>query len=221
MDFETFNRENRQAILNRVQHALGRTGSTPEPPIRPQRQVVLPKPEAEGDLTARFSKNLQKAGGSIVEIATPEEIPVRIAALLNEKGVPLQVAMGKDEALRGGDWQAVGLSVKNSAAGDLDSASVTRAFCGVAEVGSVVFCSGADNPTPNNFLAKYHFAVLSRKQLVPCLEDVWGLLRDRHRARGLPRAVNFITGPSATADVEATLQVGVHGPHHFEVLLTD
>ena len=49
--------------------------------------------------------------------------------------------------------------------------------------------------------------------------------RDRLRAEcgtaGLPRTVNFITGPSRTADIEQTIQMGAHGPRRLCILLVD
>ena len=37
----------------------------------------------------------------------------------------------------------------------------------------------------------------------------------------LPRAVNLITGPSKTADIEQTIQYGAHGPRHVHVVLVE
>ncbi|MDN5850066.1 MAG: lactate utilization protein [Nitrococcus sp.] len=49
------------------------------------------------------------------------------------------------------------------------------------------------------------------------LEEVW----ERLLAQGerMPRAVNLITGPSRTADVEQTMQLGAHGPRRVHLLL--
>jgi L-lactate dehydrogenase complex protein LldG len=35
----------------------------------------------------------------------------------------------------------------------------------------------------------------------------------------MPRAVNFISGPSRTADIEQTVTLGAHGPYRVHVLL--
>ena len=54
-------------------------------------------------------------------------------------------------------------------------------------------------------------------RLVPHYEDVWAKLR---ALAEMPRSVNFITGPSKTADVEQTLQIGAHGPRCLHVVMT-
>jgi L-lactate dehydrogenase complex protein LldG len=41
----------------------------------------------------------------------------------------------------------------------------------------------------------------------------------RARAQGLPRATNFVSGPSRTADVEQTIQLGAHGPRRVHIVL--
>ena len=49
------------------------------------------------------------------------------------------------------------------------------------------------------------------------MEDAWELLRREHGA--MPRAVNFVSGPSRTADIEQTLVLGAHGPYRVHVVL--
>jgi L-lactate utilization protein LutC len=49
------------------------------------------------------------------------------------------------------------------------------------------------------------------------IEDVWARMRSDKRV--MPRTVNFITGPSKTADVEQTIQEGAHGPRRLHVIL--
>ena len=101
-----------------------------------------------------------------------------------------------------------------------DRVSVTGAFAGIAETGTLVFVSDRTTPTTLNFLPETHIAVLARDRLVAHLEDVWALLR-AERAGGPPRTVNFITGPSRTGDIELQLELGAHGPRRLHVLLVD
>ena len=49
------------------------------------------------------------------------------------------------------------------------------------------------------------------------MEDAWDLLRSN--GEGMPRTVNFISGPSKTADVEQTVEYGAHGPRCLHVIL--
>jgi L-lactate dehydrogenase complex protein LldG len=49
------------------------------------------------------------------------------------------------------------------------------------------------------------------------MEDAWALLKREHGA--LPRAVNFVSGPSRTADIEQTVTLGAHGPYRVLIIL--
>jgi len=51
------------------------------------------------------------------------------------------------------------------------------------------------------------------------MEALWKHMDEQHRA--MPRAVNIITGPSRTADVEQIIQLGAHGPRRVHVILWD
>ena len=222
MDLEAFSSENRTQIMNRVRGALGRTARRPDAvSIEPVRPLVLPQPGPGSDLTAHFRACLERTGGIVSEPGTMEGIPEHVAGVLKAKGAPMKVVLGEDEELRGLDWDSAGLEIAGTEGIGSEYGGVSRAVCGIAETGSVVLCSGPDNPTSINFLVKYHFVILSREQVVPYFEDAWDLLRSRFEKGRWARAVNFVTGPSTTADVEATLTVGVHGPGYFEALLTD
>ncbi|MEE8215674.1 MAG: LUD domain-containing protein, partial [Acidiferrobacterales bacterium] len=79
--------------------------------------------------------------------------------------------------------------------------------------------SGRESPTTLNFLPDVHIVVLRREQIVAHIEDVWSQLRSELAA--MPRTINFITGPSRTADVEQTIQLGAHGPRSLHVILVE
>jgi L-lactate dehydrogenase complex protein LldG len=60
--------------------------------------------------------------------------------------------------------------------------------------------------------------VLRAADVVGPYEEAWARLR---RAGGMPRTVNFVTGPSRTGDIEQTIYLGAHGPRRLHVLLVD
>ena len=93
---------------------------------------------------------------------------------------------------------------------------MTRAEFGMAETGSLVFASGPDNPVTLNFLGETHFAVLRAEDIKGGYEELWAAWRQR----GLtPRTTNFVTGPSRSADIGQTLQLGAHGPVALHIFL--
>ena len=85
-----------------------------------------------------------------------------------------------------------------------------------AETGTLLLVSGAERPTTLNFLPDTHVVVLHRHQIVGPYEAAW----DRLRAEGpMPRTVNFVSGPSRTADIEQTIVMGAHGPRRLHVII--
>jgi L-lactate dehydrogenase complex protein LldG len=81
--------------------------------------------------------------------------------------------------------------------------------------------SGAQTPTTLNFLPEAHIVVVRRDQVVATYEDGWDRLRTVETTGGLPRAVNFVTGPSRTADIEQHIELGAHGPGRLHIVLIE
>ena len=77
--------------------------------------------------------------------------------------------------------------------------------------------SGADTPSTLNFVPDNHIAVVHAAQVLRHFEDLWAQWRTS--GRPLPRTVNIISGPSRTADIEQTVQLGAHGPRRLHILL--
>jgi L-lactate dehydrogenase complex protein LldG len=114
------------------------------------------------------------------------------------------------------------LSVEEGRADGSESASVSRAFAGIAETGTLVMLSGSDNPTTLNFLPPTHVVLISAAEIAGDYEEAWNRLREKGKAgRFMPRAVNWITGPSRTADIEQTLLMGAHGPQRLHIVIVD
>ena len=82
-----------------------------------------------------------------------------------------------------------------------------------------MFLSGADTPTATALLPDTHIAVVSAARVVSGMEEAFALVR-RERAT-MPRAVNMISGPSRTGDIEQTIVLGAHGPYRVHILLVD
>ena len=49
------------------------------------------------------------------------------------------------------------------------------------------------------------------------MEEAFALVRAERP--GMPRAVNFVSGPSRTGDIEQTIVVGAHGPFRVHIVV--
>jgi hypothetical protein len=169
----------------------------------------------DSDLNYLFRSRLEAVSGSLESLGSESYVPAAVAAYRDSRHVtgPICVA----PSLQPLDWQSTGLAPRFGRSFGEELLCVSRAFCAVAETGSLVLLSGPENPTTLNFLPDHHLVVLHTSDIDPHLEDVW----TRIRARGAdwPRTVNLITGPSRTADVEQTIQLGAHGPRSLHVLI--
>ena len=81
----------------------------------------------------------------------------------------------------------------------------------------MMILSGADTPTASMLLPDTHVAVVPAGRIVVGMEDAFALLR-RERS-SLPRAVNFVSGPSRTGDIEQTIVLGAHGPYRVHIVV--
>jgi L-lactate dehydrogenase complex protein LldG len=211
----------REEILARVGKSLGRQGPlAPEALARlEQRMAAHPvhvQPKLEDDLSARFIAKLQAVHVTTRQVGSLNEVSEVIAQHLEAQSLPARVVMARDTLLQEIEWPK-DLHIEHRAAADGDMLSVTGAFAAVAETGSVVLLSRQNTPTTLNFLPEEHIVVVREEQILPHIEDVWSLLRQERSE--LPRTVNFITGPSKTADVEQTIHYGAHGPRRLQVIV--
>jgi L-lactate dehydrogenase complex protein LldG len=101
---------------------------------------------------------------------------------------------------------------------------VTGVDLAVAETGTLVLRAAAGRPRSTSLLPPCHVAVLDRTVLVETLEQVGLALEAWHEGVPPPTrgaVINFITGPSRTADIELTLTRGVHGPKEVHAVFVD
>ena len=142
-----------------------------------------------------------------------DQVPAGVTTYLEQVRFGSSIVVAPSPGLTDLDW--AGLTAEFRPARQQDSVSVTMAFSGIAETGTIVMASSGHSPVSLNFLPEVNIVVLQRSRLVSSTEAFWPLLDDQ------PRAVNFITGPSKTADIEQTIVYGAHGPRYFHVLLVD
>ncbi len=215
--------QSREHILQRVRVALGRE----QAPSRKQAAADLaqrlpdspPHPIWQSSLTERFIERLTAAAGTHARIASVEGVVPAVQAYVEGLAeAPIRIGLAPDPMfadLRWPDTMAVETQFDQARHW---GAVVALAHSGIAETGSIVFPSGPTRPTTLNFLPDHHIVVLHQRDIVDYMEAVWIRLQSEGP---MPRTVNVITGPSRTADVEQTLQLGAHGPRSLHILLIE
>jgi L-lactate dehydrogenase complex protein LldG len=182
---------------------------------------VVPK-RGQGDLPARlatFKAEAERAQASLAEVAGWADAPAEVARFLRENNCPATLRMGADPRLAAAPWGETSLEILHGPSDGRDANAVSAAFAGIAETGTLTLVSGADNPTTLNFLADNHIVVLSREAILADYESAFAKLRDAYGKGGAPRTLNFITGPSRSADIEQTLLLGAHGPRRLHIVV--
>ena len=219
------------------------TAATAPRPARPaeaaeviRRQMAERWPEALG----RFREEFERVAGVFHRVRSAAEVPDVILAIAQSKSAREIVAW--DAAELGVDLEPAlarsGLPVMAAAAGQVSEAArvrhreeaaradlgVTGADLVLAETGTMILLSGAGRPRSTSLLPATHVAVFDRRRLVESLEQVGVMLEALHADadRAMSGAmINFITGPSRTADIELTLTRGVHGPKEVHAVFVD
>lgn len=207
----------RDAILSAIRRHTGGKAPAPlsKPPV-PARAVAL---DRDGRIRL-FIRMAEAARASVAVLPGESAIPEAVAGYLAGGGPGMALRLAPDPALEGLGWKDhPALAVSSGRARPGDAASLTACIAGIAETGTLMLASGPHSPTTLNFLPDIHIVVLKRERIVATYEEAWRLLPSGGKGGALPRLVNFVTGPSRTADIEQRLVLGAHGPRRLHILL--
>ena len=186
--------------------------------VEPRRTLVPKRADLDGhERIALFVSMAEEAAATVARVESLAHVPGAVADFLRRENLPARAVVAPDAQLDDAQWDGNSLlEVRRGPPTAEDQVGVSGAFAGIAETGTLVLLSGADRPTTLNLLPESHVVVLHRDQIVGTYEDGW----DRIRVRGsMPRTVNLVTGPSRSADIEQTLQLGAHGPRRLHIIL--
>jgi L-lactate dehydrogenase complex protein LldG len=239
----------RAVFLDRIRQQVAKADGLFEasPAVRPsqpesaaaaiRRRMAERWPEA----LDRFKEEFERVGGVFHRVKGRAQVPVEIAGIAGAVGATQVVTW--DPTLLGFAARGLGAAAplavivaeESHATGDaarrehLGAAAraqigVTGADLVVAETGTVILLSGSGRPRSTSLLPATHVAVFDASHLVESLEQVGVFLEAWHTdpARSMTGAmINFITGPSRTADIELTLTRGVHGPKDVHAIFVE
>lgn len=208
----------RDNILGRIRTSVRRTeadGALAQVRTYINAHPLSPRPRVAGDLAAIFRDNAVRLLSTIAEVPSVRDVPAAAGAYLRAYNLPMRAVCWK--ALRMLDWVNNGILMEERPARETDMVGVTEVFCAIAETGTLMTLSGEHTPPAASLLPETHIAVLRVSQIVPSMEEAWQRLRYTYGK--MPRAVNFISGPSRTADIEQTLTLGAHGPYRVHIIV--
>ena len=213
-------KDSRDDILGRIRRRLDRNaenaaaGRTAIDAVL-ARRVQGPRPVPDADLVARFRARSEALASTVETVARLAAAPAAAARYLAAHDLP-RAAVAWPQ-LAGLDWAGAGLRVEARSANGDDLVGITGVFCAVAETGTLVLLSGPETPAASSLLPETHIAVVPASRVVRGMEEAFDLIRAE--CGELPRAVNFISGPSRTGDIEQTLVLGAHGPYRVHIVL--
>lgn len=216
----------RAAIFKRIRINQHRTGE----PVAAERALAEdylarhpagPRPAIEGDLRIRFRAMSEKMSSTVDEVPRLADAPAAVARYLDAQALGRRAVVWP--ALAALDWSGAGLEAEFRAprfdeSQGSDAVGITGCYCALAETGTVVLLSGPDTPASTHLLPETHIALVRASRIVAGMEDAFALLR-AERGGVVPRALNMVSGPSRTADIEQTVVLGAHGPYRVHLIV--
>jgi len=201
----------RDDILRRVRHALRDVQTRDDgEPARERR-----KPQQPGDVVSLFVERVTDYKAIVTRCTTSNAAAAVALALSGTVNVLVPEGF-PDELLPGGHRRVEdsGLSASASALDAVD-AVLTTASVGIAETGTIVLDHGpGQGRRALTLVPDRHVCVVSADQVVADVSDALALLDPA-------RPQTWISGPSATSDIELERVEGVHGPRQLYVIVVD
>jgi L-lactate dehydrogenase complex protein LldG len=222
--------DTRGQILAMIRKSLRRDGPTAEKQAAIEARLADPPRgpiPARGQLAPRarlqlFVAMAKEAACTIAQVADRTTVPAAVAEYLARENLPAKLRVAPDAAVADLPWSTRPLlEISTGRSDGSDEVSLTPALAGIAETGTLMLTSGPERPTTLNFLPETHIVLLTADQVVGGMEEAWAKLRERYGRGVMPRTVNLVTGPSRSADIEQTLQMGAHGPRRLHIILVD
>ena len=174
------------------------------------------------EIVERFAERAAEYEATVRRVKE-DELPEAIREALERRGVKRLVIPPRLPRA----WVPEGVETLRDAARprlskeELDTSDAVLTGCAVAiaQTGTIVLDAGAgQGRRALTLLPDYHLCVVREDQIVGLVPEAFARLEGAVKERG--RAVTFISGPSATSDIELNRVEGVHGPRTLEVLIS-
>jgi L-lactate dehydrogenase complex protein LldG len=207
---------NEQEFIINVAQALGRNKPLTK---APQRKGLGPpafwleKNKYQDEKVELFKNNLEALTGRFVLVKNAEGVQNQLKEWLMELDAKEIICWDHPELKKAAQPEKLGVTVhywnKNLSREQLKK---------IANTGTVALFAQPHQGRSVSLLPDTHIAVLKSSQIVPTMSSVIQKIQSLNE---MPSCINFITGPSRSADIEMDLSIGVHGPYRIWVIVID
>ncbi|MCF7616527.1 lactate utilization protein C [Bacillus sonorensis] len=223
--------QNKESFLNRIAERLGRSRRTsgvtaPDYTYQPQHRVCqgytpdqllavlkehclkihteLIETEAVGLHEALAAQVARFGGGPVIIPKDKRFKEFGLSGLLTDAWAKEGTQVWEWDAVRGED---------NIRRAEQANVGITFSDITLAESGTVVLFSSKDRGRSVSLLPTTYIAIVPKSSIVPRMTQASRIIKQK-TAEGsvIPSCINYVTGPSNSADIEMDLVVGVHGP---------
>ena len=212
----------KETILWRVRRATRDVPEDERPGDVPVERGYRDRDESERDeIVGRFAERVAEYKATVRRVRE-DELPGVIEETLRDRGVERLVV----PPLLPEGWIPDGIEILSDATRlrltdeelDASDGALTGCALGIAQTGTIVLDAGsAQGRRALTLLPDYHLCVVREEQIVGLVPEAFARLEATVKNEG--RAITFISGPSATSDIELNRVEGVHGPRTLEVLI--
>jgi L-lactate dehydrogenase complex protein LldG len=212
----------REEILRRVRRATHDVPQDERPDDIPVERGYRKADDAPRDeIVERFAERVAEYEATVHRV-NDSDLPREIGEVLEKRGVRrLVVPADLPEG-----WVPEGLETLRDAARtplsneelDRSDGVLTGCSLGIAQTGTIVLDAGqGQGRRALTLLPDYHLCVVREDQIVGLVPEAFAKLEETVKNKG--RAITFVSGPSATSDIELNRVEGVHGPRTLEVFI--
>jgi L-lactate dehydrogenase complex protein LldG len=212
----------REEILRRVRRATHDVPKDERPEDVPVERGYRKGDDApREEIVERFVERVAEYEATVHRVSE-SDLPHEIAEALERRGIRQLVV--PDDLLEG--WVPEGVEILRDAARtplsdeelDRSDGVLTGCSLGISQTGTIVLDAGeGQGRRALTLLPDYHLCVVREDQIVGLVPEAFAKLEETVKNTG--RAITFISGPSATSDIELNRVEGVHGPRTLEVLI--
>ena len=237
----------KEEFLQSVRQALGRSEGPPVPTYPRLTESVADLEEQAAEVRNRLNENLpalldkladmaEKGGWKVFRASGVEEAIGYIESLARESGATQVVRSAQevfDQTPVDAALTSLGLKVTTVLRDEANprealrevirqaEIGITGADYALAETGSLVILPRRGLSRLVSLVPPVHVALVRPEDVLESLDDLFLLRRLEYHQRGgeMGSYLNFITGPSRTADIEMTIVEGVHGPKEVHMVI--